>query len=85
LVCRLHLLMAMNSYDYSSSVDGTTGIRQEIDALKQQLDDALKTATFVGMTADEAKTYDARRQRLTSLVEQLREMMPCKEEPEPIA
>jgi hypothetical protein len=37
------------------------------------------------MTADEAKTYDARRQRLTSLVEQLREMMPCKEEPEPIA
>jgi hypothetical protein len=75
----------MNSYDYSNSVDGTTGIRQEIDNLKQQLDDALKNATFVGMTPDEAKTYDARRQRLTFLTEQLRQMQPCKEEPEPIA
>lgn len=75
----------MNSYDHSTAVEGTTGIRQEIDALKQQLDDALKTATFVGMTLDEAKTYDALRQRLTFLIEQLREIKPCKEEPEPIA
>jgi uncharacterized coiled-coil protein SlyX len=42
------------------------------------------TATYVGMTAEEAKTYDARRQRLTALIERLREL-DGKAQAEPIA
>jgi hypothetical protein len=74
----------MHPYDTSKSVDTIQGIRQEIENLRQELSDALKTATYVGMTAEEAKTYDERRQRLTALVERLREL-DCKEEAEPIA
>jgi len=32
----------------------------------------MKAATYVGMTADEAKKYDERRQRITALAEQLK-------------
>lgn len=62
----------MNSYDTPDSVDAVQCIRQEIEKLNQEQSEALKTATFVGMTASEAKIYDARRQRITELVEQLR-------------
>jgi hypothetical protein len=74
----------MHFYDTSKSVDTIQGIRQEIENLRQELTDALERATYVGMTAQEAKIYDARRQRLTALIERLREL-DCKEEAEPIA
>ena len=72
----------MNSDD---TTDAPQRIRREIELLRQQLDDALKNATYFGMTAAEAKTYDERRQRLTALVERLRECKTSAEEPEPIA
>lgn len=63
---------AMNTYDASDSVDTVQRLRQEIDKLTREQTEALQTATFVGMTALESKIYDARRQRITELVEQLR-------------
>ena len=62
----------MNSHDTLDSVDALQGIRNEIERLTQEQNEALKTATFVGMTSAEAKDYDARRRRITELVQQLR-------------
>jgi hypothetical protein len=47
-------------------------LKQEIDRLAEQQGEALKTATFFGMTAREAKEYDARRDHITRLVRELR-------------
>jgi hypothetical protein len=74
----------MPSYDTPQFVDTIQGIRREIETLRQELSNALMTATYVGMTAEEAKTYDARRQRLTALIERLREL-DGKGQAEPIA
>jgi hypothetical protein len=46
-------------------------IKEEIDRLSEQQKEALKTATFVGMTHDEAKDYDSRRARITELIHEL--------------
>jgi hypothetical protein len=62
----------MNSYDTSNSVDALQRMRQEIERLTTEQSEALKTATYLGMTAAEAQTYDARRKRITELVERLR-------------
>ena len=62
----------MNSYDTSNSVDALQRIRQEIERLTDEQSEALKTATYGGMTAAEAQTYDARRRRITELIERLR-------------
>jgi len=49
-------------------------LRQQIDALTQEQADALKRATYLGMTPDEAKVYDARRIKITELMGQLVEI-----------
>jgi hypothetical protein len=46
-------------------------LKREIDRLTQVQADALKSATFIGMTPDEAKEYDERRQKITELVKEL--------------
>jgi hypothetical protein len=46
-------------------------LKAEIDLLTSQQTDALKMATFLGMTPEEAKDYDDRRSRITQLVKQL--------------
>jgi len=45
-------------------------IKCEIDGLSGQQAEALKTATYLGMTPDEAKEYD-RRERIAELVHQM--------------
>ena len=62
----------MTSYDTSASIHPVQRLRNEIENLTHEQNEALKTATFVGMTAVEAKIYDARRRRITELVEKLR-------------
>ena len=63
----------MNSQDISpNTVEAIHRIKQEIDKLSEQQSEALKTATYVGMTAEEARQYDGRRQQITKLVEELR-------------
>jgi hypothetical protein len=49
-------------------------LRQQIDALTLEQADALKRATYLGMTPDEAKAYDARRIKITELMGQLVEI-----------
>jgi len=45
-------------------------IKCEIDRLSEKQAEALKTATYLGMTPDEAKEYD-RRERIAELVHQM--------------
>ena len=70
---RLHSNGSMKSQDNTiNTVETIHRIKQEIDKLSEQQSEALKTATYVGMTAEEAREYDARRQQITKLVEELR-------------
>jgi hypothetical protein len=62
----------MNSCDTPNTLDAIHRVKQEIDRLGEQQSEALKNATYVGMTAEEARQYDARRQQITKLVEELR-------------
>jgi len=55
-----------------NTVEAIHRIKQEIDRLSEQQSEALKTATYVGMTAEKAREYDARRQQITNLLEELR-------------
>ena len=49
-------------------------LHAEILRLTKQQDDAIKTATYIGMTPAEAKVYDALRTTVLELTEQLREL-----------
>lgn len=49
-------------------------LRQEIDDLIDEQSEALKRATFIGMIADDARRYDARRQTIVRLIQQLAEI-----------
>jgi len=57
--------------DPSDIVTAIQRLEQEIDSLSEQQAEALRTATFVGTTADEANEYDERHQKITDLVQQL--------------
>ncbi len=48
-----------------------SGLKQEIDRLFELQRAALQKATFLGMTPDEAKEIDKRRELITHLVDQL--------------
>jgi hypothetical protein len=47
-------------------------LKQDIDSLGEQQAEALKTATFVGMTSDEVIEYDTRGEKITEMIRQLR-------------
>ena len=49
-------------------------LKEEIDQLTAQQLEALRSATFVGMTPDEAQEYDARRSLILEKIEELRQM-----------
>lgn len=49
-------------------------LRQEIETLNAEQGAALKRATFLGMTPEEATIYDNRRSRITRLVRRLAEL-----------
>ena len=49
-------------------------IKQEIERLTAEQTAALKSATYVGMTSEEARQHDARRNRITQLAQQLRQL-----------
>ena len=61
----------MAVHNQSSTTDAIHKLKLEIDHLTQLQTDAIKSATFVGMTPDEAKEYDARRENIFKLVQQL--------------
>jgi len=62
----------MNFPDVPPTLEVLRKIKQEIEKLSKEQIDAMKAATYVGMTPDEAKAYDLRRQRITALTHELR-------------
>ena len=61
----------MSTQDASSTLATVHHLKQEIDRLTEIQVKALKSATFVGMTPEEAQDYDNRRQEIFKLVQQL--------------
>ena len=61
----------MPSNDGTSTTDTVHKIKEEIDRLTELQSDALKNATFVGMTPEEAQEYDSRRTQILNLVNRL--------------
>ncbi len=53
------------------SNENTEGVHKEIDRLLDRQTDALKSATFLGMTREEARDYDNRRSRIYQLIRKL--------------
>jgi hypothetical protein len=58
----------------AETTEVTSRLRQEIDDLIDEQTDALQRATFIGMTRNDAKMYDARWQTITRLTQQLAEI-----------
>jgi hypothetical protein len=58
-------------HNETSTTEAVHKLNQEIDRLTELQSAAMRTATFVGMTADEAKDYDARRAEILLLVQHL--------------
>ena len=57
--------------DSSDTVSAVHELKQEIDRLTEEQAEALKSATYLGMTAEEAQEYDERRKNITRLIQQL--------------
>jgi hypothetical protein len=57
---------------HAQPVDLVHRIKQEIEQLSDQQTEALKTATYVGMSDGEAKEYEHRGDRMNDLIKQLR-------------
>ncbi len=64
----------MHSIEPSDHEDAIHRLKQEIDRLTKQQAEALQSATYLGMSPDDAKQYDARRAQILTLVEQLRQL-----------
>lgn len=56
----------------SETVATILRLKQDIDSLGKQQAEALKIATFVGMTSDEVIEYDKRGEKITELIRDLR-------------
>ncbi len=57
--------------DPDDTVAAVHRVKEEIDRLTEIQSHALKQATFVGMTPEEAQEYDDRRSQITRLLHQL--------------
>jgi hypothetical protein len=58
----------MPAPDYLTTVHR---LKEEIDRLTAEQIEAMKTATFVGLSTDEAKEYEERRAKILALVKEL--------------
>jgi len=56
----------------SETTEAIHRLKEEIDKLTEQQTEALKMATYVGMTPDEATEYDQRRARIMQYVQDLK-------------
>jgi hypothetical protein len=68
---QIPLLEERHVYNPLDTVGAVHRIRTEIERLTVVQIEALKSATFLGMTADDAKEYDTRRAEIGKLVELL--------------
>lgn len=56
----------------SQTTEAIHRLKEEIDKLTEQQTEALKMATYLGMTAEEAAEYDERRDRTLQYVQDLK-------------
>ena len=64
--------MPLELPDSNLSIDDLVHrLKEKIDTLTEQQTSALHNAIYVGMTPDEAKEYDARRQKISQLIAEL--------------
>lgn len=61
----------MPTPDHSSTHDAVRRIKEELDVLAEQQSKALKSAIYLGMTSDEDKQCEERREKIARLVQQL--------------
>jgi hypothetical protein len=64
----------MHSTDPSDHESAVHHLKEEIDSLTKKQSEAIQSATYLGMSRDEAKEYDSRRDTILKLVEQMREL-----------
>lgn len=57
--------------DSSDRLERIQQLSERIERLRQEHSEALRTATFIGMTPEEAEAQDHRRQEITNLSQQL--------------
>ena len=55
----------------ASTVDSVERLKQKIDTLAEKQAEALRAATYIGMTSDDAKEYDDRRNHILTLIKEL--------------
>lgn len=58
-------------FTHKKYVEDTYQIQREIDDLLERQSDALHSATFLGMSNEEALEYDGRRSRIKELIREL--------------
>ena len=63
-----------SSSEVSDHFKAVKRLQTEIQRLNEELGNAIKRATHIGMTPVEAKVYDARRTTLVTLAERLRQL-----------
>jgi len=67
----------MGGFSFAEAPDHVKAVKRlhtELQRLTEEQDDAIKTATYIGMTPDEAKAYDGLRTTVLNLTEQLRQL-----------
>lgn len=58
--------------NHSETAEVIHRLKEEIDKLTEQQAEALRTATYLGMTTDEAKEYEQRREKILDYVKDLK-------------
>jgi hypothetical protein len=71
MLARFRGILPNTKSDPDDTVAAVHRIKEEIDRLTEEQAHALKHATFVGMTPEEAQEYDDRRSQITRLLRQL--------------
>jgi hypothetical protein len=60
----------MPALDLFEIASGVSQVKEELDHLIQKQVDALRSATYLEMTPDEAREYDERRVEITKLIQE---------------
>lgn len=64
----------MNEPQRSESENRIRSLREQILTLSDEQNESLRSATFVGMSAEEGKEFDTRQGRLIELIKRLAEI-----------
>ena len=66
--------------DPSDTVSALQRLKQKIQVLTEEQSKALKSATYLGITPDQARQYDERRNEITELMQEFLQLQQRSEE-----